>query len=225
MDTARLSVVGTSHISRESADVVVRAIRRIAPAIVCLELDPKRFYSLMHPQKAHFSFLGIRRMGLKGWLFMVFAGWAEKKLGKLAGASPGWEMLSAVRECRKNNIKIALVDQDVEVTMKRLSGAITWKEKLRFVFDLASAPFSRRKFVFDLKKAPGNDLVELLLKDALEKYPNVYRVLVKERNSVIARNIAKVLKENAGNVVAVVGAGHEKEVKRILSQSIDAVNA
>ena len=44
-------------------------------------------------------------------------------------------------------------------------------------------------------------------------YPNLYRVLVEERNEVMARNLAALMKNHPDKkILAIVGAGHEEDV-------------
>ena len=87
----------------------------------------------------------IRHIGLKGFIFSLLGAWAEKKLGKLVGVAPGSEMKQAILLARKNKIELALVDQDIAITLQRLSKAITWKEKWNFAADVFKAMFSGKK--------------------------------------------------------------------------------
>jgi len=216
-----LIVLGTSHISKESIRKVKQIIKEEKPDIVCLELDRRRYIALKIG-KRKMQFRDVMRIGLKGWLFMMLGGWAEKKLGKLVGTTPGEEMMTAIKEAEKNKLKIGLVDQDIMITLKRFSKALTWKEKFQFVIDLVSAPFKRRKIPFDLNKVPDKEVIKKLTDEVRVKYPNVYNVLVSERNVVLARNISKILKENpTSKVFAIIGAGHEEEVIRMIKHKFE----
>jgi len=59
------------------------------------------------------------------------------------------------------------------------------------------------------------------------RYPNLYRVLVAERNQVLAKNLTQLIQTHPEKkIVAVVGAGHETEIinqiqKNLLSQIDD----
>lgn len=221
MDTSNLIILGTSHISKESANAVKKFINEEKPSIICLELDKQRYFSLKNPHKEKIKFIHIRKIGFKGWVFMVLAAWAEKKLGKMVGTTPGEEMLSAIKEAEKNHLRIELVDQDIEVTLKKFSKAITWKEKFRFVFDLVASPFKAKK-KFDLRKVPEKKLVKELTEEVRKNYPNIYKVLVEERNLIIARNISRILKKfPKQKVFAVLGAGHEDEVLGMIKKRFE----
>src|SRR3989338_559962 len=125
MKYQNLTIIGTSHIAKQSLLEVERAIEESKPDIVALELDSKRLYSLMNREKSKISIYNIRRVGLKGFIFSLIGAWAEKKLGKLVGVAPGSEMKKAIMLARKNKLKIALIDQDIEITLRRFSKALT----------------------------------------------------------------------------------------------------
>ena len=110
-------IIGTSHISIESIKEVEAEIRKIEPEVVALELDRRRFLGLF-AKKRHISLKDIKHMGIKGFLFNSLGYYIEKKLGKLVGVAPGSEMKKAVQIAKELNCKIALIDQDVSITLK-----------------------------------------------------------------------------------------------------------
>lgn len=207
-----LVIVGTSHVSADSVREVERVLLAVRPEIVALELDFPRFRSLLSPKRRGPSIGDIRRVGFKGFLFNLIGAWAEKKIGDIVGVSPGSEMLKAVQVSNKLGCDIALIDQDISITLNRLSKAITWKERFRFVFDLVKAFFVRKPVVdFDLRKVPPKDVVDRLVEKVRRDYPSFYRVLIADRNVYMSKNLYNLLSLNK-KVVAIVGAGHESEL-------------
>jgi len=207
-----LTIVGTSHVSADSVKEVERVLLAVRPEIVALELDFPRFRSLLSPKRRGPSIGDIRRVGLKGFLFNLVGAWAEKKIGDVVGVSPGSEMLKAVQVCNKLGCDIALIDQDISITLNRLSKGITWKERFRFVFDLVKAFFVRKPVIdFDLRKVPPQNVVDKLISKVRKDYPSFYRVLIAERNVYMSKNLYNLLSLNK-KVVAIVGAGHESEL-------------
>lgn len=212
-----LVIIGTSHIAKESVDEVTRTIEHEKPEVIAIELDRGRLDHLLSPNKRKMSWKDIRHVGLKGWIFALLGAWAEKKLGQHVGVSPGAEMLTAVRIARQKKIPIALVDQDIRITLKRFSKVLSWKERWRFLVDIVSGIFKKRQIEFDLRKVPSEKVIKKLLGQVKKRYPNVYRVLVQERNDVMARNIAILMKLHPGKkVLAVMGAGHEEEMEALI---------
>ncbi|MBS3118734.1 TraB/GumN family protein [Candidatus Woesearchaeota archaeon] len=217
-----IHIIGTSHISKQSVREITDAIEKEKPAIVAVELDQKRLYALLHKQKSRFSLRDIQRVGIKGFLFAILGSWVQKKLGKYTGMVPGSEMLTAVQLAKKHNLHLSLIDQDIEITLKRLSGAFTWSEKWHFIRDFFKGIYfsivkPSKLPSFDLTKVPEEKMIENLIGEIKKSYPNLYRVLIKERNEVMARKLIEIQQANTEkNILAVVGAGHKKEMEKII---------
>ncbi len=222
MQYRNLVVIGTSHIAAESVAEVASVINEEQPGIVAIELDRKRLMALLHPSKAKATWKDIKSIGFKGWLFSIIGAWVEKKLGEKAGMKPGAEMLQAVKAAKTLNIPIALVDQDIEVTLKRFSQSMSWKEKWNIAVDVFKGLiFRKSEFEFDLSTVPSQKLIEKMIRQVKKRYPNIYRVLVTERNQVMAKNLAYLMANNPGKkIVAIVGAGHEKELLGIVRDEL-----
>lgn len=211
--------IGTSHIASDSIISINKILNQRRPDIVAIELDKKRLHALLSDKKQGLSVRDISRIGFKGWLFAVFGQWIQKKLGQKVGIMPGSDMLSAYKFAVKNKVQVALVDQDIEKTLRKFSKSISWKERWNFVVDIFRGFFSKKKIKFDLSKVPEEEMIDLLISELEKRYPNVHKVLIDERNSVIAKNICKLSKKFPDSTIAVVlGAGHVKEVKRLVKK-------
>ena len=219
MNYKNLMVIGTSHIAKQSLEDVKNAIEGWKPNIVALELDKRRLYSLFR-KPGKIRIYDIKRIGIKGFIFSLIGAWAEKKLGNMVGVAPGSEMKNAVRLARKNNIKIALIDQDIEITLKRFSKSLTWKEKWNFFADILKAIFARKGVIeFDLTKVPSKKVIKKLVDKVKERYPNVYKVLIEERNEVMANNLHKIMSEYPDKkILAIIGAGHEDDILELIKK-------
>lgn len=213
-------VIGTSHIAESSLKEVEAVFKKQEPDIVAVELDHNRLHALLTNKKPNYSPALIPKLGLKGYLFALIGGIIQQKLGNIVGIRPGSDMLRAVELARDNKKRIALIDRDVRITLARLSKAIGWREKLNFLVDLVSAPFSG-KMRIDLKKVPEKQLVKKLLRILKKRYPGLYRVLVEERNKVMALKL-KTLMENypEQKILVVIGAGHEEDLLRLVKKKI-----
>lgn len=222
MQIKDLAILGTSHIARQSIDEVRKKIDEFSPEIIALELDKRRLFALLSNKKQRPSLRDIKEVGLKGFLFNIFGAYIEKKLGKLVGVKPGSEMKLAYLIAREKNIKVALIDQRIEVTLRNFSKEFTWKEKFRFAYDLVKGAVTRKPEIkFDLSKVPDNQLVEKMVLLVKQRYPSFYKVLVEDRNKVMANNLAHLLTVFPGQkILAVVGAGHEKEIIALVEQRI-----
>ncbi|MBI2110457.1 TraB/GumN family protein [Candidatus Woesearchaeota archaeon] len=207
-----LTIIGTSHIAVESIKEVTSFIKEKKPNIIALELDKPRFFSLMQQKKGS-KFSLLKEMGIKVFLLNLIGAWVEKKLGKLVGVSPGSEMKKAALLAKKQNAKIMLIDQDARITLKKLT-QIPAKEKYRIFSDILKSRFKKEeKIKIDLRKVPEKEFIKTILKKIEERYPTVYKVLIKERNEFMAKNLYKLITQfPEEKIVAIVGAGHEEEL-------------
>jgi len=214
-----LTIIGTSHIAKQSLDEVEEAIENGKPDIIALELDRRRLYSLFN-KPGRIRIYDIKRVGVKGFIFSLIGAWAEKKLGKMVGVMPGSEMKKAVRLAKKNKIRIALIDQDIEITLKRFSKSLTWKEKWNFIADITKAIFVRKKVIeFDLTKVPDKKTIKKLVGKVKKRYPNIYNVLIEERDHVMAENLRKIMeKYPEKKILAIIGAGHEEDIIKLIKK-------
>ncbi|MDP7141058.1 MAG: TraB/GumN family protein [Candidatus Woesearchaeota archaeon] len=221
MKFKNLIIVGTSHIAKQSMREVEEAVSNNKPDIIAIELDRRRFIALMHKKKGkkdRIRLRDIRRIGVKGYLFSLIGGYIQKKLGKIVGVVPGSDMKKAIKLAKKNNLQIALIDQDIEVTLKKFSKSFTWREKWHIVADIFKGIFFRKNVVqFDLSKVPDEQVIKKMMKEVKVRYPNLYRVLVTERNKIMAVNLFKIMKEHPDKkILAVVGAGHAEDMMKII---------
>ena len=219
MNYKNLTIIGTSHIAEQSLEDVEKAIVGGKPDIVALELDRMRLYSLFK-KPGRLRIYDIKRIGFKGFIFALIGAWAEKKLGKMVGVAPGSEMKKAVRLAKKHKIKLALIDQDIEITLKRFSQSLTWKEKWNFLVDIVKAFFVRKNVIeFDLTKVPSKKVIKNLVGKVKKRYPNVYNVLIEERNHVMAENLKKIIEECPDKkILAIIGAGHEEDILDLIKK-------
>lgn len=218
-----LIVIGTSHISPDSLKRVYDTIIDLKPDFVAIELDKKRLFALTQKEARGPSIKDIGRLGVKGWLFAKLGGWVERSLGKKVGVSPGDEMLRAVAAAGKVQARLALIDRDIEVTLKRFNKQLTWKERWRFFVDLIKGLFGVDVMAFDISKVPSQKVVDELVNRVRDRYPSVYRVLIEERNEFMAKSLAGLMRRFPdAKIVAVVGAGHESEIPVLLKKYLNS---
>lgn len=222
-----LTIVGTSHIAAQSVREVTEAVEKADPDIIAIELDQRRLHALLHEQRG-IAVSDIRKIGLAGWLLAAIGGYFERKLGKSVGMKPGVEMLTAVKLAREKGKKLALIDQDIAITLRNFSREFTFKEKSRLFIDLIRGVLFQKGELkrygltkFDLKKVPDAHMIEKLIRSVKKRYPNFYKVLIDDRNRVMARNLAYLMNHNPDSkIVAVVGAGHGKELLELIKKEL-----
>ena len=222
-----ITLIGTSHIAEESIKEIKKTLEDLQPDIVAVELDAQRAASLLQEEKKRkLSFHDIFHIGLRGFLFAKIGQYVQEKLGEKVGVSPGSEMKTALLWAQKNKKEVALIDQSLQVTLKRFSKVLTWKEKFRFVGDfLRGMLFSKKQFQrlgldkMNLKKVPSQELIKKMMGEVKERYPSIYTVLVEERNKYMVKQLVRLLRQHTGKkIVAIVGAGHKEGMEELLKK-------
>lgn len=224
MNYKNLYIIGTSHIAIQSINEVKDIVIKTNPKIIALELDPLRLKSLLSSKRKRLKFTDIHRFGFKGFLFNLMGAYMEKKLGKLVGIKPGSEMRTAINLAKENNIQIALIDQDISITLNNLSKRLTKKEKLRFVSDIIKGFFIRKQLNIDLTKVPPKDFIKKITRQVKKRYPSIYKTLIEDRDLYMAKALYKIINVYPlDQIVAIVGAGHVdgiiENIKRLEHES------
>jgi pheromone shutdown-related protein TraB len=85
-------------------------------------------------------------------------------------------------------------------------------EKLKFVYSLIASFFASDEDLEDIEKIKEGDTLDEVMEYFQDISPKAYQVLVKERDAYMARMILNL----DGNVIAVVGAGHQQGIRHYL---------
>lgn len=215
-----LTIIGTSHISKQSVDEVKEFILNEKPEIIAIELDKLRLYSLFSKKKK-LKTSDLRKIGFAGLIFNLIGSYIEKKLGKLVDTKPGSEMIIAIKLAKQEKIPISLIDQDIRITLKKITKNITWKEKFRFLKDLFFSKQNKKELrKIDLSKVPSEKIIEELTREFEKRYPTLYKVLVTERNQIMAKNLNNLITNNKNKkILAIIGAGHKKDIEKLLKNA------
>jgi len=215
-------LIGTAHISKESADLVKQVIEEQKPDVVCIELDDKRYQSLNNKKKWEELDLKsvIKEKQLATLMINILLASYQKKLGEKLGVNPGVELLEAASTAKANNIPIELCDRDVRITLRRAWKSMSLWQKLKFLTAGLAGTMEKEEIDEDkLKELRQKDMLNEMMAEFGKAMPVLKSVLIDERDIYLAQKI----KEATGNkIVAVVGAGHlEGIVARMESDKVD----
>ncbi len=209
-------LVGTVHVSQESADLVRAVIEEERPDAVCVELDARRYEALSQQQKWEAFDLKevIRKKQLSTMLANVLMASYQKRLGDQLGVLPGTEMLEAINVAKKHDVPIVLCDRDVRITMRRAWRSTPFFKKSMLVSSLMLSVFDTKpvseESLQDLKK---QDVLSDMMQELGKEIPTLKKVLIDERDHYLAE---KTLQAEGKTLVSVVGAGHVEGIKAIL---------
>ena len=211
-------LVGTAHISRESADLVEEIIEQEQPDKVCIELDEKRYKALSEPQQWQNLDLKqiIKNKQLSTLLVNLVLSSYQKKLGGKLGVQPGTELLTAAKAAEKHGITVELCDRDVRVTLRRAWKATSLLKKGYLLATLLASLFDETELTEEkLAELRQQDVLSELMDEIGKALPAAKTALIDERDIFMAEKI----KAAAGRrVVAVVGAGHKAGIVRAMQE-------
>lgn len=215
-----IKIVGTSHISSQSLNEIKKTFLQFQPSIIAVELDKDRLFGLQNPnmknKTSHRKL--IKHLGLPGYFFAMIGKYVQKKLGSIVNLTPGEDMLFAANLAKNNNLQLELIDRPINITLKRFSNKFGIKEIFQIIKNIFKGIFSKKnKINIDLKKIPEQELIDFLISEVKKDYPSIYSVIIEERNHYMAKKLIILSKQNKNSkILAVVGAGHKKEMEELL---------
>ena len=198
-------IVGVAHVDPRDIELVRDIILREKPEAVAVELCKTRLEALAHRERL--SFKALVRNPVGG----IIAG-IEEYYARKFGVRPGMEMLAAIKAAGEVGSTVLLIDQPIQVTLSKISG-IPLREKARLFLDVVLAPFFARKTSLQDLRNPS--FIDELVSQARNRYPELFRVLVVERDFYMASRIREALRYFS-SIVAVVGRGHVEGIKKVL---------
>ncbi|MFB6184580.1 MAG: TraB/GumN family protein [Haloarculaceae archaeon] len=217
-----VEVVGTAHVSSESVDRVEREIRERRPDVVAVELDEGRYRQLKGETPDDLDASDLLRGNT---VFQFLAYWmlsyVQTRLGDRFDIEPGADMLAAVETAEQLGLGVALVDRDIQQTIRRFWKRMTLWEKLKMLGSLilAMGGFVGDEEVdeLDVESLTEADVVTAMMEEFRRFSPGGAAALIDERDAFIAHRLV-ALREAGYDVVAVVGAGHREGIETYLER-------
>ena len=209
--TDKITLVGTSHISKKSTQDITKAVEDADADVVALELDQQRLHSLLSDKQQKVPFKIIKQVGATGFLFLTIGQFIQQKLAKKVGVKPGLEMRHAYLLAAQQKKKLLLIDQPIMVTMNNLRKKFVFKEKVRLFFDILTSPLQKSKLNINLEEVPPDEVLTTIITELKDRYPGLHEALIKDRDVYMTRALTKYSEKfPEEKIVAVVGAGHTK---------------
>jgi pheromone shutdown-related protein TraB len=220
-DGTETILVGTAHVSRESADLVVDVIKTEKPDTVCLELCDSRYQSIR--QKERWREMDIIKVIKEKKAFLLLSNLLlasfQKKIANKFGIKPGQEMLDAIEAAETVGAEIYLADRDIRITLSRIWRSMGWWQKFKLLFQLILSTGELDDISeADIEKMKQQDVLEALLLEVEASLPVLRKILIDERDRYLAHKIRTAPGQKK---VAVVGAGHVPGIKKYWNEGID----
>ncbi|AXV37371.1 MAG: TraB/GumN family protein [Methanobacteriaceae archaeon] len=221
MNPESLEIIGTAHVSKKSVEQVRQAILEKKPDVVAVELCANRYNNLMNEKygnkEEEKKSIPLREMmkGDKLTLLLVsgFLSYIQRKIGDEVGVKPGSEMLVAIEAAEEVGARVALIDRDITITLRRALNQMSFFEKLKFVYGIIASFFSKDDELENIDSITEGDTLNEVMEYFQEISPGAYDVLVTERDAYMAKMLLGIQEEE---VIAVVGAGHKQGITKHL---------
>lgn len=203
-----LHIVGTAHVSSRSVEEVREVIRRVRPDVVCVELDRNRYEALTDESRwSKLDIFQVIRQKKVPFLIVSLALAAyQARLGEKLGSKPGAEMLAAIEEAREVGAEVVLADRDIQITLKRTWGNLSFWQKLKLIWALTSSAGEDIDISDEqLEELKRGESLHDMLQEFAEHFAEVKEPLIDERDRYL---MSKVESAEGERIVAVVGAAH-----------------
>lgn len=218
LDGRKITLLGTAHVSKESCEEVKTEIINEKPDCVAIELDERRYNSMMDPDS--WKKLDIVKVLKRREGFLMLAnlvlGSFQRRMGKNVGVKPGDEMMAAITCAKENNIEFSLVDRPIQITLRRAWAKNNFWGKCKLLASLVASAFDNEQIseeqIENLKK---ENEMDTMMGELAEYLPTVKEVLIDERDRYLATHIWN---SKGNNIVAVLGAGHLPGVEAYLTK-------
>ncbi len=201
-------LVGTAHVSQESVHEVERAIAELKPDVVCVELCQSRYDALTDPDR--WKKLDIFKVFREGKALFLLANLAvgayQRRIGSELGVEPGAELMAGAAAAERTGAKLALVDRNIHVTLKRSWSNIGFFQKLRLLGEIMeSLVVDTGVSAEDIEALKSDGRMQDMMSAFAERLPEVTEPLIRERDRYM---VEKIRQAGGTTVVAVVGAAH-----------------
>ena len=217
----RVTLLGTAHVSKASADQVRRLLETEPFDAVAVELCPSRYQALLDPDAlARMDLFGVIRQGRVAMVVASLAlGAYQQRLADQFGIEPGAEQRMAIAQARERHLPVLLVDREIGVTLKRVAANLGWWRRLELFSGLLASLISQEKVSeAEVERLKEGDVLETSFAEFARDRQDLFLPLIDERDRYMAARLREEIeREGHGRVLAVLGAGHLKGVARYLA--------
>jgi pheromone shutdown-related protein TraB len=221
VDGKTITLIGTAHVSRESAELVKTVIEEEKPETVCVELCESRYQAIS--QKERWQNTNIVKIIKEKKAFLLLANLMlsafQRRIAQKLDVTPGQEMIAALESAESVGAATHLADRDIRVTLSRTWRLMGLWDKMKLFFQLILSMGDMEDITeAEVEKMKQEDMLESLLSEVGQHMPVIRDILIDERDQYLTEKIRTAPGEK---IVAVVGAGHVPGIKKYWESPID----
>ena len=220
-----VTLLGTAHVSKASADKVQELIATQKYDAVAVELCPSRHKAIVNPDAM--AKMDLFQVIKNGQASMVAASLAlgafQQRMAEQLDIEPGAEMRVAIKDAQAAQLPVLLIDREIGTTLKRIYHNVPWWKRFTLFAGLIESVISKEKFSeADIEKLKEGDVLESSFSQFAENEKDLFSPLISERDDYMsARLIKECTENNYQHILVVVGAGHLSGMAdRLETQSI-----
>lgn len=221
IDDKEIILIGTAHVSKNSALQVKEVIEAEQPDSVCIELDEQRYQSILDKDKWKKMdiFKVIKEKKATLLLMNLAISSFQNRMADQMGIKAGQEMLQGIQSAKEVNAELVLADRNIQTTFSRIWHGVGFWGKQKLLLEIVYSIFSKDSISEEeLEEMKKQDTINAVLREFTTAFPQLKVPLIDERDQYLAQKI----KEAPGKkIVAVLGAAHVPGVTREIYKEQD----
>ncbi len=214
LGNTKLTLLGTAHVSRASADQVRAYLGSGDYDAVAVELCPSRHNAIVNPESlAKMDLFQVIRSGKAPMVMANLAlGAYQQRLADQFGIEPGAEMRAAVEIARQRGLPVLLIDREIGITLKRIYHSVPWWRRFGVLGGLVASLVSREEVTAEeVERLKEGDMLETAFAEFAAERQELFVPLIQERDEYMSARLQEEIGTGTyRNVLAVIGAGHLK---------------
>jgi pheromone shutdown-related protein TraB len=220
IDGAHITILGTAHVSKASAEMVQELIATGKFDAIAVELCPSRHNAIVNPELI--AQMDLFQVIKRGQASMVAASLAlgafQQRMAEQLEIEPGAEMRVAIKDATEAGLPVLLIDREIGITLKRIYRNVPWWKRFGIFGGLLASIVSQEKVsAAEIERLKEGDVLESTFSQFSEDEKDLFKPLISERDEYMSAHLLKESKENNyQHILAIIGAGHLKGITQLL---------
>ncbi|MER2170640.1 MAG: TraB domain-containing protein, partial [Psychrobacillus psychrodurans] len=185
VNNKEIILIGTAHVSRQSAEQVKEVIDREQPDSVCIELDEQRYQSIKDNNKWKQTdiFKVIKDKKATLLLMNLAISSFQNRMAKQFDIKPGQEMIQGIASAKENGAELVLADRNIQTTFSRIWHNLGWTGKSQLLTSVFFSIFSKDTISEEeMENMKSKDTLNAVLAEFTESFPKLKTPLIDERD-------------------------------------------
>ncbi|MDH5479957.1 MAG: TraB/GumN family protein [Nitrosomonas sp.] len=212
IDDCNITMLGTAHVSKASADKVQELIATGKYDAIAVELCPSRHKTIINPDAmAKMDLFQVIKSGQASMVAASLAlGAFQQRMAEQFDIEPGAEMRVAIKDAKEAKLPVILIDREIGTTLKRIYRNVPWWKRFNLFGGLIASVISKEKIsAEEIERLKEGDVLESTFSQFAEDEKDLFHPLISERDEYMSARLIKTCKENGyKHILAIIGAGH-----------------